>query len=104
MGLVLLRSGSKASLNVKGAYLEVLGVTLGSLAVIAAAIVIASTGWQRADVVASVAVALMVLSRTWSLLREATEALLRSRTQRHRHHPDPPARGRHPSNTSARAT
>ena len=76
IGLFLLRSGSKASLNVKGAYLEVLGDTLGSLAVIAAAIVIAVTGWQRADVVASVAVALMILPRTWSLLREATDVLL----------------------------
>ena len=76
IGLFLLRSGSKASLNVKGAYLEVLGDTLGSLAVIAAAIIIASTGWQRADVVASVAVALMILPRTWSLLREATDVLL----------------------------
>jgi cobalt-zinc-cadmium efflux system protein len=76
IGLFLLRSGSKASLNVKGAYLEVLGDTLGSLAVIAAAILIATTGWQRADVVASVAVALMILPRTWSLLREATDVLL----------------------------
>jgi cobalt-zinc-cadmium efflux system protein len=76
IGLFLLRSGSKASLNVKGAYLEVLGDTLGSLAVIAAAIIIATTGWQRADVVASVAVALMILPRTWSLLREATDVLL----------------------------
>ncbi len=76
IGLMVLRSGSKASLNVKGAYLEVLGDTLGSLAVIAAAILIAVTGWQRADVVASVLVALMILPRTWSLLREATDVLL----------------------------
>jgi cobalt-zinc-cadmium efflux system protein len=76
IGLFLLRSGSKASLNVKGAYLEVLGDTLGSLAVIVAAIIIATTGWQRADIVASVAVALMILPRTWTLLREATDVLL----------------------------
>ena len=65
-GLVLLRSGSKTSLNVRGAYLEVLGDTLGSVAVIVAALVIAVTGWERADVVASVMVALMILPRTWS--------------------------------------
>jgi cobalt-zinc-cadmium efflux system protein len=76
VGLLLLRSGSKSSLNVKGAYLEVLGDTLGSLAVIVAAIVITLTGWERADVVASVLVALMILPRTWSLLREATDVLL----------------------------
>lgn len=76
VGLYLLRSGSKESLNVKGAYLEVLGDTLGSAAVIVAAFVIALTGWERADVVASVLVALMILPRTWALLREATDVLL----------------------------
>ncbi len=76
IGLLVLRSGAGESLNVRGAYLEVLGDLLGSAAVIIAAIVIAVTGWERADVVASVAVALMILPRTWSLLREATDVLL----------------------------
>lgn len=76
IGLIILRSGSKTSLNVRGAYLEVLGDTLGSIAVIAAAIAIALTGWLRADVVASVLVALMILPRTVSLLREAIDVLL----------------------------
>jgi cobalt-zinc-cadmium efflux system protein len=76
IGVAILRSGSKESLNVKGAYLEVLGDTLGSAAVIVAALVIALTGWQRADIVASVLVAAMILPRTWSLLREATDVLL----------------------------
>ncbi len=75
-GLLLLRSGAQESLNVRGAYLEVLGDLLGSAAVIVAAITIAVTGWARADVVASVAVALMILPRTWSLLREAIDVLL----------------------------
>ncbi len=75
-GLLILRSGSRTSLNVKGAYLEVFGDTLGSLAVIAAALMIALTGWERADVIASVAVALMILPRTWTLLREAVDVLL----------------------------
>lgn len=78
IGLSILRSGSKESLNVKGAYLEVLGDTLGSLAVIAAAIVIATTGWLRADAAASVLVALMILPRTWTLLREAVDVLLQA--------------------------
>lgn len=75
-GLMILRSGAQSSLNVKGAYLEVLGDFLGSVAVIAAAVVIATTGWERADPVASVLVALMILPRTWTLLREAVDVLL----------------------------
>jgi cobalt-zinc-cadmium efflux system protein len=78
IGLLILRAGSRESLNVKGAYLEVLGDTLGSVAVIAAAIVIATTGWLRADAVASVLVALMILPRTWTLLREAIDVLLQA--------------------------
>lgn len=78
VGLWILRSGSKKSLNVRGAYLEVLGDALGSLAVIAAAVTIATTGWERADVVASVLVCLMILPRTWSLLREAVDVLLQA--------------------------
>jgi cobalt-zinc-cadmium efflux system protein len=76
IGLAVLRSGARESLNVKGAYLEVLGDTFGSAAVIVAAVVIALTGWERADIVASVLVAAMILPRTWTLLREATDILL----------------------------
>ena len=75
-GLYVLKGGAKESLNVRGAYLEVLGDTLGSAAVIVAAVIIATTGWTRVDVVASVLVALMILPRTWSLLREAIDVLL----------------------------
>ena len=76
VGLLVLHAGSQDSLNVRGAYLEVLGDTLGSIAVIAAAAVIAVTGWVRADVVASVVVSLMILPRTWTLIREAVDVLL----------------------------
>ena len=75
-GLLILRSGAQSSLNVKGAYLEVLGDLLGSIAVVVAAAVIATTGWERADPLASVLVALMILPRTWTLLREAIDVLL----------------------------
>lgn len=78
VGLWILRAGSTESLNIKGAYLEVLGDTLGSAAVIAAAAVIATTGWLRADPAASVLVALMILPRTWTLLREAIDVLLQA--------------------------
>jgi len=76
IGILILRAGSKESLNVKGAYLDVFADTLGSLAVIAAAVIISVTGWDRADAVASAVVALIILPRTWSLLREAIDVLL----------------------------
>ena len=72
----LLREPQAASLNMRGAYLEVLGDLAGSTAVIVAAIVIATTGWIQADSVASVAIALLILPRTYGLLREAVDVLL----------------------------
>jgi cation diffusion facilitator family transporter len=74
--LALLRNGQGESLNTRGAYLEVLGDALGSVAVIAAAVVIATTGWTAADVLASLVVGCLVLPRAWSLLREAFDVLL----------------------------
>lgn len=78
VGLLVLRGGAAESLNVRGAYLEVLGDLLGSVAVLVAATVIALTGWTRADVVATVAVAVLILPRTWTLLREAIDVLLQA--------------------------
>lgn len=75
-GLALLRGGQSESLNVRGAYLEVLGDVLGSAAVIVAAVVIAATGFERADPIASVLIGLAILPRTWSLTREALDILL----------------------------
>ena len=72
----ILRGGAKDSLNVRGAYLEVVGDLLGSITVIIAALIIISTGWERADALAYAVVALMMLPRTWSLLREAVDVLL----------------------------
>jgi cobalt-zinc-cadmium efflux system protein len=76
VSLAVLRSAQRASLNVRGAYLEVLGDLVGSAAVIVAAVVIAATGWTAFDAVASVAIAVLILPRTWALLREATDVLL----------------------------
>jgi cation diffusion facilitator family transporter len=75
-GLALLHRGRAESLNVRGAYLEVLADALGSVAVIVAAVVIVTTGWTPADTVASIAISLLVLPRAWSLLREAGDVLL----------------------------
>jgi cobalt-zinc-cadmium efflux system protein len=75
-GLLLLRRGRRESLNVRGAYLEVLGDTLSSAAVIVAALVIVATGWVRADAVASIAIGLIILPRAWLLLRDVVHVLL----------------------------
>ena len=72
----LLRESQRESLNMRGAYLEVLGDLLGSLAVIVAAVVIAVTGNELADPIASVAIGLLILPRTWHLLKEAVDVLL----------------------------
>ena len=74
-GSLLLRGGQQASLNLRGAYLEVMGDLLGSVAVIVAAIIIRLTGCTQADAIASAAIGLMILPRTWALLREAVDVL-----------------------------
>jgi len=74
--LLLLRGGQSESLNVRGAYLEVLGDLLGSAAVIVAALVILLTGFTQADAIASALIGLMILPRTWALLNEAIDVLL----------------------------
>ncbi|GEA88860.1 cation diffusion facilitator family transporter [Cellulomonas cellasea] len=74
--LLLLRGGQRESLNVRGAYLEVLGDLVGSAAVLVAGVVVATTGYVRADVIASVAIGLLIVPRAWSLLREVVDVLL----------------------------
>lgn len=76
VSLAVLHAGQGESLNTRGAYLEVLGDALGSVAVLVAGVVIATTGWTGADVVASLAIGALVLPRAWSLLREALDVLL----------------------------
>ena len=76
VSLRVLRGVHTESLNVRGAYLEVLGDLVGSVAVIAAGLVILLTGYTRADVIASIAIGLFILPRAWSLLREVLDVLL----------------------------
>ncbi len=64
------------SLNMRGAYLEVLGDLLGSVAVLVAALVIRLTGWELADPIASVIIGLLIVPRTWQLLRDSANVLL----------------------------
>jgi len=72
----LLRGGQHRSLNLRAAYLEVLNDMLGAAAVLVAGIVIAATGFLRADAIASGLIGLLILPRTWRLLREAIDILL----------------------------
>ena len=76
--VLLLRSHSKSSLAVKGAYMEVVADTLGSIGVLIAGIVTVTTGWPYADVVVAVLVALWVLPRAISLARSALRILSES--------------------------
>lgn len=72
----LLAGGSSTSLNVRGAYFEVLGDMLGSLGVIVAALVVMWTGWTLADPLIGAAIGLFIVPRTWRLLGEVTHILL----------------------------
>jgi cobalt-zinc-cadmium efflux system protein len=72
---LLLRAGG-TTMNARAALLEVMNDALGSVAVLAAAIVVALTGWLRADAVASLAIGALILPRTWRLLRETVDVLL----------------------------
>jgi len=72
----LLHRDAGASLNVRAAYFEVLADALSSVAVLVAAAVILVTGWTLADVLVSVAVALLIVPRTWRLLSQAVNVLL----------------------------
>ena len=76
ISLFLLRDAQRESLTMRGAYLEVMGDFAGSAAVIVAAIVITVTGWTQADAIASIGIALLILPRTFALLRDATDVLL----------------------------
>ena len=64
------------SVNVQGAFLHVLADMLGSVAVLVAGGVIILTGWQYADVIASLVIAALVLPRAWQLMMQALRILL----------------------------
>ncbi len=72
----LLSGGSSASLNVQGAYFEVLSDMLGSLGVIVAALVIMWTGWTLADPIIGALIGLFIVPRTWRLISQAVHILL----------------------------
>ena len=75
-GMYILRKGSQESLNMKGAYFEVLSDMLTSIGVIVAGIIMWTTGWYYADPILSAGIGLFILPRTWVLLKEAVGVLL----------------------------
>lgn len=75
-GAALLHAGSRASLNVRGAYNEVLADAVSSVGVILGALVMRFTGWLWVDPLVAAAIAVWVLPRTFSLLHEALQVLL----------------------------
>lgn len=76
VSLRLLHAHHDHSLNVRGAYLHVMGDVLGSVGAVAAAVVVALTGWSLADPAVSIAIALLIVFGAWRLVRESTDILL----------------------------
>jgi cobalt-zinc-cadmium efflux system protein len=72
----LLWGGSGESLNLKGAFYEVLSDALTSLGVLIAGAVMWATGWYAIDPIVSAGIGLFILPRTWNLLSEATHVLM----------------------------
>lgn len=77
-GLLILRGRAKDSINMRGAYLEVLADLVGSVAVIIAAVVIVLTGFEAADPIASLFIAVIIVPRAFSLLRDVFRVLSES--------------------------
>lgn len=76
VSMKLLAGGSSESINVKGAYFEVLSDMLGSLGVIVAAVLVMLTGWRLADPLIGAGIGLFIVPRTWRLLSQAVHILL----------------------------
>jgi cobalt-zinc-cadmium efflux system protein len=75
-GMWLLRRGAGESLNVRGAYMEVVSDALGSVGVLVAGIVILTTGWRPADPLIAAAVGVFIVPRTWALIKQSVDVLL----------------------------
>jgi cobalt-zinc-cadmium efflux system protein len=76
VSFVVLHTGDRENLNIRGAALHVAGDLLGSVAAIVAAIVIIYTGWTPIDPILSVAVAALILKSAWSLVKRSAHILL----------------------------
>lgn len=75
-GALILHGHASENLNVRGAYLHILGDLLGSLGAITAGFLVVTRGWMSADPLISVVIASLILVGAWRLVREATDVLL----------------------------
>lgn len=75
-GMLLLHGGSKESLNIRGAFLEVTSDALASVGVIISGVVMMTTGWYYADPIAGLLIAFFILPRTWHLMSQAVNILM----------------------------
>lgn len=74
----VLHGGSRASLNLRGAYIHVLGDLLGSVGTVVAALLVRFTGWLPADPIASIVMTVLIVRGSWRLVRESVDILLES--------------------------
>ena len=74
----VLRPSGEDNLNVRGAYLHIIGDLLGFVGTIIAALLIQRFGWLAADTIASVVVSALILRGAWTLVRDSTDILLES--------------------------
>ncbi|MGA6168000.1 cation diffusion facilitator family transporter [Amycolatopsis magusensis] len=81
VSFLLLRAGAKESINVRGAYLEVMADMIGSFGVLLSGLITLTTGWRYADPLIGVAIGLFVLPRTWTLARRALRILFQHAPQ-----------------------
>jgi cobalt-zinc-cadmium efflux system protein len=82
IGVTLLHGGAEQSLNMRGAFLEVLGDLFGSIGTMIAALIIMVSGWTAADALISALIGILIVPRAWGLLRSVIDVLLES-TPRH---------------------
>ncbi|MCW4384748.1 cation diffusion facilitator family transporter [Salinibacterium sp. SYSU T00001] len=75
IALLVLRAGAKSTINMRAAYLEVLGDLVGSIAVIVSAVVILVTGFTAADAIASLLIVVLILPRVFAILRDVVAVL-----------------------------
>jgi cobalt-zinc-cadmium efflux system protein len=78
VSVALLRGGARDSLNVEGAYLDVLADSVASVGVIAAGLVIAVTDWTRVDALVAIAIGLWIVPRAWRLAARSLRILLQA--------------------------
>jgi cobalt-zinc-cadmium efflux system protein len=78
VSVVLLRGGARESLNVEGAYLDVLADSIASLGVIGAGLVVALTGWTRIDALVAIAIGVWIVPRAWRLAARSFRILLQA--------------------------